>query len=110
MNLPILIDNEKSILSKNTLFGMGGGSDIGGKFSNDDDSRVNFLLCPSCFWCASYLPLQMLRTMAAAKNSASLSKCPSCSEGSIESVPVAEDEEYKFDYDIKRGVTMKFFR
>ena len=28
----------------------------------------------------------------------------------IESVPVVENEEYKFDYDIKRGVTMEFFR
>jgi hypothetical protein len=52
----------------------------------------------------------MLRTMAAAKDSASLAKCPSCIEGNIESVPVAENEEYKFDYDIKRGVTMEFFR
>ena len=102
MNLQILVDKEKTILSKNTLLGMDGGSDSGG-ISNDADNRVNFLLCPSCFWCASYLPLQMLRTMAAAKNSASLSKCPSCSEGSIESVPVAEDEEYKFDYDINEG-------
>jgi hypothetical protein len=110
MNLQILADKEKTILSKYTLLGMDGGSDIGGKISNDADNRVNFLLCPSCFWCASRLPSQMLRTMAAAKDSASLAKCPSCIEGNIESVPVAESEEYKFDYDIKRGVTMEFFR
>ncbi|HEU4447503.1 MAG TPA: hypothetical protein VFR94_22705 [Nitrososphaeraceae archaeon] len=48
--------------------------------------------------------------MAAAIYSASLAKCPSCIVGNIESVPVAENEEYKFDYDIKRGVTMEFFR
>jgi hypothetical protein len=47
--------------------------------------------------------------MAIAKGSASLTKCPSCIEGNIESVPVAENEEYTFDYDIKRGVTMEFF-
>jgi hypothetical protein len=110
MNLQILIDKEKTILSKNTLLGMDGGSDIGDKISNDADNKVNFLLCPSCFWCASCLPSQMLRTMAAAKDSASLAKCPSCIEGNIESVPVAENEEYKFDYDIKRGVIMEFFR
>ena len=109
MNLQILVDKEKTILSKNTLLGMDGGSDSGG-ISNDADNRVNFLLCPSCFWCASCLPSQMLRTMTISKDSASLAKCPSCIEGNLESVPVAENEEYKFDYDIKRGVTMEFFR
>jgi hypothetical protein len=110
MNLQILIDKEKTILSKNNLPGMDGGGSRGGTISNDADDRVNFLLCPSCFWCASCLPFPMSRTMAAAKYSASLAKCPSCIEGNLESVPVAENEEYKFDYDIKRGVTMKFFR
>jgi hypothetical protein len=110
MNLQILIDKEKTILSKNMLLSMDGDGDTGGKIPNDADNRVNFLLCPSCFWCASCLPSQMLRTMATAKDSASLAKCPSCIEGNIESVPVAENEEYKFDYDIKRGVTMEFFR
>lgn len=110
MNLQLLIDKEKTIMSKNTLLSMEGDGDTGGRISNDADNRVNFLLCPSCFWCASCLPSQMFRTMAAAIYSASLAKCPSCIVGNIESVPVAENEEYKFDYDIKRGVTMEFFR
>ena len=107
MNLQILIDKERTILSKNTLLSMDGDGDTRSKISNDADNRVNFLLCPSCYWCASLLPTQMLRTMAASKYSASLAKCPSCVVGNIESVPVAENEEYKFDYDIKRGVTME---
>ena len=97
-------------MSKNTMLSMEGDGDTGGRISNDADNGVNFLLCPSCFWCASCLPYQMLRTMAVANNSASLAKCPSCIEGNIESVPVVENEEYKFDYDIKRRVTMEFFR
>lgn len=107
---PNIIDKEKTILSKNTLLSMDGDGDTGGKISNDADNRVNFVLCPSCFWCASCLPSQKLKTMAMAKDSASLTKCPSCIEGNIESVPVAENEEYTFEYDIKRGVTMEFFR
>jgi hypothetical protein len=43
MNLQILIDKEKIILRKNTLLFLEGGSDTGGKISNDVDSRVNFL-------------------------------------------------------------------
>ena len=76
MNLQILIDKEKTILSKNTLLSMDGDGDTGGKISNDADNRVNFVLCPSCFWCASCLPSQKLRTMAIAKDSALLQNVP----------------------------------
>ena len=38
------------------------------------------------------------------------SKCPSCIEGTIESIPIAEDENYRFDYNAKRGVALEFFR
>jgi hypothetical protein len=92
---------------KHLLF-LEGGSDTGGKISNDADSRVNFLLCPSCFWCASCLSSQMLSAMAAAKDSASPANCPSCVAAKIESIPGVE--EYKFDYDTERGVTMELFR
>jgi hypothetical protein len=49
MNLQILIDKEKTILSKNTLLSMDGDGATGGKISNDADNRVNFLLCPHVF-------------------------------------------------------------
>jgi hypothetical protein len=29
--------------------------------------------------------------------------CPVCIKGNIESMPIAKNEGYKFDYDIKRG-------
>jgi hypothetical protein len=108
MNLQLLIYTEQMVLSKNTLLSLKG--DSGRKILDDYDGRINFLLCPLCFWCASCLHSQMLGTMTVAKDSDSMVKCPSCTEGNIESIPIAEIEEYKFDYDIKRGVTMEFFR
>ena len=109
MNLPILLDEEQILLRKTTLLSARSGGKTTHKISNDIKKQVEFLICPSCFWCASCLSSQMFRTVAA-KGSASLAKCPLCIDGNIESVPVAENEEYKFDYDIKRGVTMEFFR
>jgi hypothetical protein len=41
----------------------------------------------------------MSSAMAAAK-----ANCPSCVGGKIESIPIAENEEYKFDYDTERGL------
>lgn len=52
----------------------------------------------------------MLSAMAAVKDSASLAKLSLVCWGKIESIPIAENEEYKFDYDTERGVTMEFFR
>jgi hypothetical protein len=72
--------------------------------------EINFVICQSCFWCASCLSSKILSTIAAAEDSASAPKCPSCIEGNIESIPIAENENYRFDYDTKRGVTMEFFR
>jgi hypothetical protein len=57
--------------------------------------HVQFALCSSCFWCASYL------------DGRGTEKCPSCS-GAIESTPVAGNEMYTFDYDLRRGVTVDF--
>jgi hypothetical protein len=72
-------------------------------------NEINFVLCQSCFWCASYLSSQTLSRMATAEDSL-LVKCPSCLEGSIESIPIAENENYRFAYDTKRGAVMEFFR
>jgi hypothetical protein len=41
-----------------------------GKFPNDTHKGVNFLICQSCYWCASCL-----------SSDSTYTKCPSCIEG-----------------------------
>ena len=63
-------------------------------------SERNFLICSSCFWCASYL-----------NNMHSFGDiCPSCKNDKVESMPISFDETYKFDYDAGRGVILEFGR
>jgi hypothetical protein len=57
--------------------------------------EVYFLICQSCFWCTSYMT-NILKTNRSPPN------CPVCIKGNIESMPIAKNEGYKFDYDIKR--------
>jgi hypothetical protein len=97
VNLHLLIDEEQTILRKNTLLVISGNIETTGKIPNDTDKGVNFLLCPSCLWCASCLFPNFTFT-----------KCPSCVEGNIESLPIADNENYRFNNDIKRGITMEF--
>jgi|SRR5215208_3558280 len=76
--------------------------------------KVHFVICHSCFWCASYIfPPQTsskIGTAITTKDSVSFTKCPSCVEETVESIPIAENEDYRFDYDVKHGLVMEFFR
>jgi len=59
---------------------------------------IHFLICDSCFWCASCIRLDV-----------TVAKCPSCNDGKVEWMPVTDNEIYKFNYDAKNGgVVLEF--
>jgi hypothetical protein len=68
--------------------------------------KIDFLICQSCFWCASYISPPIYRRMT----EETIAKCPSCFKGNVESLPIAQNEKYRFHYDTKRGVTMEYLR
>jgi hypothetical protein len=59
----------------------------------------NFLMCESCFWCASFLNSRYR----------SFNQCPSCMNSDLESMPISANEIYTFDYDPWQGVTLEFW-
>jgi hypothetical protein len=65
-------------------------------YKTDNYVSKKFLLCRTCFWCAStYF-------------STEVEECPSCNNNLIESLPISDNEEYKFDYCVKRGIVLEF--
>jgi hypothetical protein len=58
--------------------------------------QVNFALCGSCFWSASYL------------DGREVERCPLCASDKVDSLPIAGNEMYSFEYDTKRGVIVDF--
>jgi hypothetical protein len=50
-------------------------------------------------WCASYLRRNYGTT---------ISKCPTCNKSRVESIPISDNDVYRFDYDPKRGITLEF--
>jgi hypothetical protein len=58
---------------------------------------TQFLICESCFWCASIL-----------RGGTPVGRCPCCKGGMLESIPIATGESYRFDYQTKRGVMLDF--
>jgi hypothetical protein len=53
--------------------------------------QINFLLCGSCFWCASYMHLHTVEN------------CPLCMNGKVGSMLIR-----KYTHDAIRGVTLAF--
>jgi hypothetical protein len=68
------------------------------KITECSNRQMRFLLCESCFWCATCLDPDVV-----------VSKCPVCEESRVESLPISYDETCKFDYDSRRGITLEFF-
>jgi hypothetical protein len=63
---------------------------------------LQFLLCESCFWCASYIISDLEKR--------NITTCPYCNGVRLESIPILDDEICKFNYRPKRGVTLEFTR
>ena len=59
--------------------------------------QIHFLLCNTCYWCASDIG-----------SKSKFTKCPSCNSLQVESMPIAKNELYKFDHHPKGGVTLEF--
>jgi hypothetical protein len=83
----------------------------GEECSNDNDvtmrtrGQVLFLICQSCLWCASTFND---RFMSSDDDNVNNNKCPFCKIGNLESLPISDNESYKFDYDPKSGVILEF--
>lgn len=58
-----------------------------------------FMLCETCYWCATYLDKTKV-----------VEKCPKCLTGMLSSFPIMPDESFLFNYDSKRGIELDFSR
>ena len=61
--------------------------------------KIDFLLCNSCFWCASYLN---------SRTSFIVVQCPMCKENAVEWIPISTNDAYSFDYNPVTGVIVEF--
>ena len=82
MNFQIVIDKEQTILRKNNLIAREGGSKTNEEITSAIDKRIDFLLCPSCFWCASFFNFGEL----------SIIRCPNCYNGRINQLLINNKE------------------
>lgn len=59
----------------------------------ENSRRIHFLLCESCFWCASYLSAK----------TASVAKCPICYSNKIQWMPIPKVDLDKITHSTEEG-------
>jgi hypothetical protein len=55
--------------------------------ARNDDSKFYFMICTTCFWCASVFKLQLSKYR-------DIFPCPVCKGSKIETIPLAADKMY----------------
>jgi len=71
------------------------------KKEDEPTSRKYFMICQTCFWCASYIDIMSNIDALPYK------VCPTCNHTSIELLPLSDNEH--FEYTIIRGMRKIFF-
>ena len=67
-----------------------------GDDKKENSRQIHFLLCESCFWCASYL----------SSKSVSIAKCPSCHSNKMKWMPISTVDLDKLTHTHKEEIRL----
>ncbi|MGH9986709.1 MAG: hypothetical protein ACRD8W_22420 [Nitrososphaeraceae archaeon] len=70
--------------------------------------KVYFVICNSCYWCASYFGIDDLESLSG--SSSRVLDCPICNSYSTELMPISNDESFRIKYSLSRGMEMEFYK
>ena len=70
--------------------------------------KIYFVICNSCFWCASYFGIDDLESLS--RSSSHVLNCPICNSHNTELMPIATDESFRIEYSLTRGMEMEFYK
>jgi hypothetical protein len=66
--------------------------------------RIYFVICNSCYWCASYFSIDNL------DSSSQVLSCHLCNSHNTELIPISSNESFRIDYSMTRGMEIEFYR
>jgi len=62
-----------------------------------------FVICNSCYWCASYFEIDGLKSFQSLG-------CHVCNSSNTELIPISTNESFRIKYNVTRGMEMEFYR
>jgi hypothetical protein len=69
--------------------------------------RIYFVICNSCYWCASYFGIDDLESLSG--SSSHVLDCHVCNSHNTELIPIATDESFRIEYCLTRGMELEFY-
>jgi hypothetical protein len=70
--------------------------------------KIYFVICNSCYWCASYFGIDDLESLSG--SSSHVLDCPICNSHNTELMPISNDESFRIEYSRTRGMEMEFYK
>ena len=64
--------------------------------------KIYFVICNSCYWCASYFGLDDLESLSG--SSSHVLDCHVCNSHNTELMPIATDESFRIEYSRTNGL------
>jgi hypothetical protein len=71
-------------------------------------NQVYFVICNSCYWCATFFGIDDLETLSA--SSTHVLDCHVCNSHNTELIPVSTNESFRIDYSLTRGMELEFYK
>jgi hypothetical protein len=83
--------------------------------SNIEDNRIlqpidkiYFVICNSCYWCASYFGIDDLEPISGSPSH--VLDCHICNSHNTELMPISNGESFRIEYSQTKGMEMEFYR
>ena len=70
--------------------------------------KIYFVICNSCYWCASYFGIDDLESLSG--SSSHVLDCHICNSQNTELIPISTDESFRIEYRQTKGMEMEFYR
>jgi len=67
-------------------------------------NHICFVICNSCYWCASYFSIDDLNS------SSQVLRCHLCNSCNTELIPISSNESFRINHNVTRGMEMEFYR
>ena len=70
--------------------------------------KIYFVICNSCYWCASYFGIDNLESLSG--SSSHVLDCHVCNSQNTELMPISTNESFRIEYSLTRGMEMEFYK
>jgi len=70
--------------------------------------KIYFVICNSCYWCASYFGIDDLESLSG--SSSHVLDCHVCNSQNTELMPISNGESFRIGYSLTRGMEMEFYK